>query len=280
MSFFGERRANTTLVVGVVVSAALVIIPTVIRTEFVTLGLMIGLHGVSITLMIEVITRLERREHLTHRAFRLIEALDRAPAMIDDIEQGVTTAAAVSRSGLPLYREAVEQAAAEFRLKVDQLHRGEYRVQTGSAALLISQTKSTKSSMKATSIVTINENWWHSQAGTEYWEENLRALKRGVQITRIYILDGQCSRRMTELMSVQAEAGIRVYAIDRDLIPAELYIDVVIFDERGVYEIEPSTDDRQTRRTFKISPVDVRAISLRFEQILQVIMQYDSSAAD
>lgn len=273
-----NRRSNVSLVVaGGVASTALAVIPVVITSAPAILGLIVGLLGVSITLLIELIIRMERQNHLTSRAQQLVDVFNKAPTIADDVEHAVETAGAVLRGGLPLYSEAVEQASAEFRQKLEELSRGDYHVKITSVALLTSQARTTKASIKATSIVTMNENWWISPAGAEYWEENVRALERGVRISRVYIFEGARSAQMTDLMAQQAKAGVSVYHIDKSVLDSELHIDVVIFDDRGVYEIEPGVRGN-SKRMFKTNPVDVRIASQRFEQILQHIMQYDNSA--
>lgn len=205
-----KRRISSTLVIGLVISGALAIIPAIVTSSSGSLSLLVGLVGISITLLVELITRVERRDDLMHRAFGVIDAFDRAPTIAPDLEAAVMGAAAIVESqNVSFIEEAVQRAVALFRQEIDDLRRGEYKVQTGSAALLTSQTRIAKSDIKATSVVTVDEAWWNSFAGEEYWTENVRALERGINISRVYIFEGPPSARMMSIMRKQAALALR-----------------------------------------------------------------------
>jgi len=122
-----DRRASVTLLAGAAVSIGLAVIPAIVTSTPGSLSLTVGLLGVSITLMIDLIARVERRQDANNRVLSLIDAFDRAPSVAPDMEYVAKKAAQVLKdSSGPLFDEAVIQAFAELRLELDALHRGEY----------------------------------------------------------------------------------------------------------------------------------------------------------
>jgi hypothetical protein len=81
-----DRRASLTLLVGVAVSIGLAAIPAIVTSTSGSLSLTVGLVGVSITLLIDLVATVERRHDANNRVLSLMDALDRAPSIASDIE--------------------------------------------------------------------------------------------------------------------------------------------------------------------------------------------------
>jgi hypothetical protein len=237
----GRPQISAVLVAGVLASVGLAAIPALVTSTPGNFSLTIGLIGVCITLLLEVIVRIDRRDKLVHGAFEIIDALGAIPTMADDLQHSAISAATIMMSDNPtLFRASAEQAIAECRQQLDSLLRGECIVNTGSAPILIDLARHAKTSIRATSIITGDSGddaWWLSPGGQEYWKENVRALKRRVSITRVYIFEGPPSAQIEDILVRQEEAGVKVLRVDKNKIPPELVISVVIVDGKTVHEI-------------------------------------------
>jgi hypothetical protein len=253
-------------------SVILTVVSAVFTSTEQSLTILVGLTGLSLTLLLEIITRVERRQHLVHRAFKVADALEQASLIADDLEHAINTGATIlQKQPSALFRDAVQDAAGEFRVQLDRLNNGELKVNVSSGQVLSEETDRAQSSIRALSIAAVDEGWWRSEAGRQYWDANLAALKRKVKIQRIFITDGQPSSTMEDVVETQRQAGVKAYAVDRSTIPADLCANIVIFDNSLVYVIVETDDPRSPDRFLKSNPADVREAIRRFEGLLQRI---------
>jgi hypothetical protein len=271
-------RPSWPFLLGVLATVVLTVIAAVVTSTTANLSIVIALLGLAVTLILDLISRVERRQETTTMAFRIAEAVERMPDAAPDLEKAVLLASdIVEGGGGKRFRDALTHAASEFRDDLEALSRGDLRVHIGSGSILSEETDLTRTTIRATSVVTVDEAWWSSEAGKEYAQASAAAMRRGVSITRIYIFDREQSTRMQILMKEQRAMGTHVYAIDLADVPLELRINVVIFDERAVYAISETGDPKNPLRMLHTQPHDVQTAIRRFEQLLQLIMQLDSS---
>lgn len=274
----GRRQISAVLVAGVIASVGLAVVPVIVTSTSGSFSLTVGLIGVCITLLLEVIVRIDRREKLVHRAFEMIDALDAldaVPTLSNDLQHSAIAAAAImTGDSPPLFRMVAEQVISECRRQLDNLSHGECTVNTGSAPVLIDLARHAKTSIRATSIISGtgsgDEAWWSSPGGQEYWKENVRALKRKVSITRVYIFETPPTRQMTDILSQQEKAGVELLQVDRSQIPANLAMNVVIIDNKAVYEIVVNRPDN-VLRTLHVNPAFVRSTVSKFDELVQRI---------
>lgn len=270
-------RLGWPFLLGVMATVVLTVIVAVVTGTRASLSIVIALLGLAVTLILDLISRVERRQETTSMAFRIAEAIDKMPDAAPDLEKAVLLASEiVEGSGGQRFRDALTQAASEFRDELEALSQGDLRVHIGSGRILSDETDLTRATIRATSVVTVDEAWWGSEAGREYAQASAAAMSRGVSITRIYIFDGEPSSRMQTLMEEQRAIGTHVHAIELAEVPIKLRINVVIFDERAVYAISETGDPKNPLRMLHTQPHAVQTAIRRFEQLLQLIMQLDS----
>jgi hypothetical protein len=271
------QRLGWTFVLGVLATVVLAVLVAVVTGTTASLTIVIALLGLTVTLILELISRLERRQEVINMAFRVAEVLEKTPDISEDLTEAVILAGTVvDRSGGRHYQEALKQVTSNFREAVESLYRGDLRITIGSGPVLSEQAALTKSTVRATSVVTVDEAWWSSPAGQMYAQASVDAMNRGVSVTRIYIFEGEPSPRMQDVMSEQQAQGTHVYAIDRQEVPSHLRINVVVFDERAVYDIKETDDPKSPVRMLYTNRADVQASIQKFEQLLQLIMQLDA----
>jgi hypothetical protein len=269
-------KLSWTFLLGVVATVVLTVVVALVTGTTASLSIVIALLGLAVTLILDLISRVERRQETTSMAFRIAEAIEKMPDTAPDLEKAVLLASEVAEGGGgKRFRDALTQAAREFRDELDALSKGDLRVHIGSGSILSEETDITHTTIRATSVVTVDEAWWNSEAGKAYAQASAAAMRREVSITRIYIFDGEPSPRMQSLMKEQRALGTHVYAIDVADVPTELRINIVIFDERAVYAISETGDPKNPLRMLHTQPHVVQTAIRRFEQLLQLVMQLD-----
>ena len=99
----------------------------------------------------------------------------------------------------------------------------------------------------ATSVIDI---LWHDDNGEEYLNQNILAAKRGVKITRIYMVK-DCNilndSKFKKNIDKHIENNIDVYCIPIDVIDAECRVDIGILDESMLVELSQQNDSLKGR---------------------------------
>ena len=85
------------------------------------------------------------------------------------------------------------------------------------------------------------EKFWESSLGRRILRANADAIKRGVKITRVFILTPEQNRRsVSAVIQQHIDTGIEVLVAKADELPPELLADYLIQDDRLVFHIEVS----------------------------------------
>jgi len=95
-----------------------------------------------------------------------------------------------------------------------------------------------ENSIYLTNIDHTHLDWWQSEEGRKYWQANLNALDRGVDIERVFIYD-TLTPALENLIREHATTvsngrRIEVLAVQKDVLPDELRADIAIWDESGI----------------------------------------------
>ncbi len=94
--------------------------------------------------------------------------------------------------------------------------------------------------LKAISYGEHPEYFWENEVGRKVLDANSDAIKRGVEITRIFILtsDQVKNPRVMAILTQQKDAGIEVLVADSQSIPPDLKEDYGILDESLVFQMD------------------------------------------
>ncbi|WP_204354758.1 hypothetical protein [Mycolicibacterium llatzerense] len=78
-----------------------------------------------------------------------------------------------------------------------------------------------------------NPTWWREGPGREYWDSNMKALARGVEVSRIFIYDSEISPGLNEVLNEQAKGGANIWTVPKSkLHDPSLLQNCAIFDEK------------------------------------------------
>jgi hypothetical protein len=109
--------------------------------------------------------------------------------------------------------------------------------------------------------------WWESEFGKRYWQENVKALARGVTIERVFIYEA-LDDRLSELVERQRRAGVHACLIEADSVPSAYRTNVAVFDTSCAWEARMDAYSLITHNVFSYGPVDIR----RTQEIVDTLM--------
>ena len=88
--------------------------------------------------------------------------------------------------------------------------------------------------LRATSLLRLNMHFWTTSDGEEYWNEQLRALRDGQRIERIFIYD-QLTDEVETLMRRHADAGVDTFKVSESSLASEDRADITLWGSEAVF---------------------------------------------
>jgi hypothetical protein len=244
-----------------------------VAISFVT-GVLVGflaspVEGIVIGLLSEVFLETLHNSY-RERDYQLrLSALRPVPRGPDFVSKLADVGAVIDESDRSdLLRDELQVRMAEFEAHVDHLIRGRIVRDGGDVTDMLVHTNECEREIRATTTLiaaTVEDpaSWWQARGGREYWEANTAALTRGVQITRVFVID-QLTDAVSRLMEVQRAAGVSVYYVEQDLVPTNLRTNVVIWDGEVAWRAQMSTTGHVSENRFYTRKEDVRQLETVF----------------
>lgn len=145
--------------------------------------------------------------------------------------------AGIAKSGDPVFLRRAKKVLAACSSEVGNLREGYYEDRAEEVMeSILGIMKDTKTSLAATSVVKVAD-YWSGGSGKEWVEANFAAVRRGVKITRIFILeniDSLDEEGRTQIQN-QADGGIDVRIALSGRLDAHLIIDMGLFDDKYLF---------------------------------------------
>jgi hypothetical protein len=196
--------------------------------------------GLVLGAQIELSRRLDRREERRDAAGRLIGEMEELPpsvgAKVRENLRLIAAAARRDRDETAYLRRALDERLADQQHWLHQLNSGVIEVDSDDTQLLFEWTNKARRALRTTLVTHSDVHWWRSRTGSAFWQANLRAMARGVEVERIFVYEA-LTPNVVALMREHDAAGVRVLAVAIDGLRAELLIDVCVFDDDRVHEV-------------------------------------------
>lgn len=255
------------LIVGTIISIGLAIVFYVRQDTAQALGTVAGLIGGVITLQVQTLLREKRRiEHET-RVGNMISAIEKIPWLPDLMEPMLRAAKHVEREFKDTPAEDACRAAFEECLgTLADLERGHFRAPYGDNGLFLSLIENTQESMCVTSVPTVDLTWWLEPVGRQYWQAQVDALQRGVEIRRVFIYH-DWSDELDVLAREQVKAGVHVRRVHADRLPVAMRVITGVWDGSCGHELSYTAGGEAVHDSFTVSPPDLERLSRQFEMI-------------
>lgn len=138
------------------------------------------------------------------------------------------------------FKEKGIKIIEECKNKLKDLSEG-YHMHSGEDEILLEGTiciKKAKDTIYANSL--IDQKIWNEPIFSGYFEENKKAVERGVNVSRTFILDDEDIKddEIKDILKRQNDANFNVFYAMSDKVPHELKKDFVIIDEKVVFSLE------------------------------------------
>lgn len=237
-------------------------------------SLLAGLMGITISLVVDSLARAERRFHLR-------TLLDGPPWLVRATPQlvGAVREAAEQHAGTRVAAEA-RRRYEEFRLEMEQLAAGRIIRRGDDDEDLVGATRDcTRQLIGLTNVmprVSGELSWWRGDVGRRYWEANLAALARGVQITRIFLY-ATLTDELSELVERQRRAGVRVGLLPLGMVSPHLHVNLAVWDGSSCWEARMTAHGEISENQFSVNRSDVERLTRIFQLCADVATFQDGT---
>jgi len=246
------RWLDPILLIGLLVSVA-VGVGMVLTGNDTLSGLTIGLLSTIVTLLIDAIARIQKAEHSFLEAAGLSRILS-DESIGETLREMANYFEAIRKYNFDHYSRIAEIAIDECKTRLREISSGSVVVPSRTAqAYGYLGIQQARRDIKVIHIGSMD--FWNSDFGRKYFGLNREAIKRGVQITRIFALTPEEARVSVTTLREQERAGIRVLVVRPDRVDHEFMIfdDRILVDfdvdEKGGYRLERVVlDPAQVRR--------------------------------
>lgn len=202
-------------------------------SDDVALGIIGGLVGSAITLQLETLQAVARRGEQDRRVVDVVAVAAAEPAVRQLLS---ALPRAVDAMGLdPFFQEVSRRRIREFAGFIRHLGNKqlEGRVSTGE---LVTFLNSAQKTVRATSMSRHERDFWATE-GAAYWQANVEALRRGVQIERIFICEQPNDPITEEEIRRQVDEEVTVYRVEESRLGRRHWRLILIRDDAVVQHI-------------------------------------------
>lgn len=217
-----------------------------------SLGISVFVGGV--VLVVELLLGVEQQMHAINREAGLYGMIKASDFNAEEIRTFVDNLAPIRRTKPPLIINFATAEINRLSGSLEELGRHADLTYDGEDRdWLLSLTQAASKSIWATSRGHVDKALWGSEFGQRYLEAQKEAIKRGVEVRRIFIVDQPQQRNNADFDDVlreQAEARVEVRTIYPERVRATdraLLIDFIVFDGVLVYHSEVTGSGDTTR---------------------------------
>ncbi|MEU4576981.1 hypothetical protein ACBI99_36045 [Nonomuraea sp. ATR24] len=255
------------LIIGTGLSVLLAVIFYVREDAAQALGTVAGLIGGVITLQIQTLLREKRRIDHETRVGHMVSTIEKIPWLPDLMEPMLRAAKHVEREykGTPA-EDACRNAFEECLRTLADLERGHFRAPYGDAGVFLKLIEQSRESMCVTSVPSVDLSWWLQPVGRQYWQAQVEALRRGVEIRRVFIYH-EWTDALDALAREQIEAGVKVRRVQVDRLPPAMRVITGVWDGACGHELSYTAAGEAVHDTFTVSPPDLERLMRQFEMI-------------
>ncbi|MET7962837.1 hypothetical protein [Micromonospora zamorensis] len=255
-------HADPVALVGITLSITLSIALDLSNAASGVESLLAGLMGITISLLVDSLARAERRFHLR-------TLLDGPPWLVRTTTElaGAMRDAAEQHAGTRVAVEA-QRRYEQFRLEAEQLAEGRIIRRGDEDEDLIGATRTCVQRLDALTNVMPRASgelsWWRSEIGRRYWDTNVEALQRGVQITRVFVY-ARLSDELSALVEKQRAAGARVGLLPYGVVSPQLHVNLALWDGSSCWEAHMTAHGEIGENQFSVNRTDVNRLTRVFD---------------
>lgn len=263
------RFINPIIAIGVIISLALSVILVLLGQDK-AISVLIALAVTIVTLLIDIIARLKESEGKIVQVFAFGNALVKDPWLFGILQQIVNDYQVVKKNDFDIFIRRMESSLIDCRDTVHDLSEGDLATDILSEfSFGISGIKSTQVSIKAVQYA--NPSYWRTRFGEKYRQLNEEAVKRGVEVTRIWLQNRNTLIEIRDLITAQETIGIKTFVAEADDVPRELLNDFLVMDSRMLVSLEMTREGHAKQERISIDPIDIHRAENNFDLLLRYV---------
>ncbi len=249
------------LIVGIFISIAISLGMVLAGNDTVS-GLMVGLLTTIITLLIDIIARLEKAEANLLEAAKITELIAE-PEIGQALQEIANNYRQMTKYNFSHYYKIAKISFAELRERLRQLSSGAIIVPTQSE--LSYGTIGMNEAKKEVKVIHKNNlGFWETDYGKSYLKKNYASIKRGVKITRIFALSHGEIEEGKSLLEKQENSGIKVIIIGTEQIDSPF----MIIDGQVVLDFDIDINNQIAFEKIVVDPAYVKRKIEQFESLI------------
>ncbi len=185
----------------------------------------------------------DQRYSKISEATKLFSLVENSPLHTDSVVKLVSNAAKIKAEGAGIVATFAQSEITRLGTLMEDLDGGEAAYDGEDHDWLLTLTHSTTEAIDATS-TSVDVNFWTTELGRRYLAAQREAIKRGVRVRRLFIVDHMAlmeDEAVRELRTSHAELGVEVRVLSMANLPPALKLDTmfdfIVFDEAVSYEV-------------------------------------------
>lgn len=253
------------LTVSVVLGGAALIIQYLVDFEQRLNSMEQGLEKYHVEMRAEVENAFARISEATE----LFSEVDRSVLRSDGVARLARAYTHVGRQESQLVKDFAQDRIGQLASTMESLSRGSTDCPGEEHDWLIALTACCARTLEATS-TPVDRDFWSSEPANRYLKAQEEAVKRGVQVRRLFLVKSPRDRteELEELCRSQRDLGIDARIAVRSELPQRARLtltnDFIVFDAQLCYEIEPDVDVVPAKTLLKMTHEHVQERRKRF----------------
>ena len=226
--------------------------------------------------LVDTSKKLESLQDAIENGFQLNEILSKERELFSVVHQIAKSYMTVQGTEMELFRQKAKDTLEECRDILGGLERGYMLAEPGGKyAYGTKGVLLAKHNVKAIAYEEIEV--WRTPHLKSTLQANAQAVKRGVQIQRIFIVSNESLAKAGDVLQEHQSAGIQVYVAFPENLPSEQLLEsYLIIDDKVLVTFYLTREGKRLREErISILPTDVSNAMKGFESILRRAIRYE-----
>ncbi len=263
---------------GAIISISLSIILVLIGQDQ-AISLLIGLVIAAITLLIDIIARIQESEEKIIHATELETTLVRNPLLLSIVSQIANDYVSVKKLGADFFMERADNSLLETRDIIHRLAEGRMTqevVDVGKARFIYGSRPAKR--VKVASYA--DPSFWRTEYGKFIFKQNARAVKRGIEFTYVWIQKRKTLVEYQDILKLQQDMGVKTLYVFPDEVPGSFLEHYRIKDDEMLFKYELTVDGRTKTQHISIDPIEVDTAVRNFKVLLRYTHNFNGFEKD
>lgn len=257
------------LTAGIIVSIALALILVLLGQDEVN-SLIAGLLTTIITILIDLVARLKDTEHKVLEASKLGDILSENKELYSLLNQIAISYLSIKNKGFGLFVQRSYDALLECKETLLGLENGYLTVSPGEKYSYGRKgVDSARKTVKAVAYEDIES--WRTEHMKNVVKANAEAVKRGVEIHRVFIVSNENPEQSKDVFQSHKDAGVKVFVVSPDELPSTQLLEsyLIVDDQVVVYFFYTRDGKKFTGERISTETLEVETAVGKFDIILR-----------